>query len=145
VKQIGSFYEQYRKIESIYQELINKIDQKQELKTEQKTLSSQIEQVTNNSSKKTQLKASRKSLDTAKLAQTLRNILKKHKISQCLFAREILEIDQCFMGRLINHPIPWNECPGFKQRLYRKIKHWCRSIDAIRSLAAISDRIHRQK
>jgi hypothetical protein len=77
-----------------------------------------------------------KTLDTAMLAKTIRDILKDHRITLALFAKEVVGANDCNLTTMLNKPIPWADKTEFKQTLWRKIHKWSQSSEAIQFLAA---------
>jgi hypothetical protein len=66
-------------------------------------------------------------IDTAKLARTVRNILKDANIPQPLFANEVLGGDLNTLRNLFRYSKPWATTTSFNKRFYLRMNEWARS------------------
>ncbi len=73
-------------------------------------------------------------LNTAEVAQTVKEILDKKCISVKLFGKEVVSLHRNETGKLLAKPPHWNECSDYKKKLYFRIHQWSQSADEIQSL-----------
>jgi hypothetical protein len=81
-------------------------------------------------------------IDTFKLSESIRNLLKNAKISQETFATEILGIHFNSLSYQLFHPKPWEQCNDVWKQHYRKMFEWSRlpgSCDELKELISKND------
>ncbi|CAH1251018.1 ONECUT1 [Branchiostoma lanceolatum] len=63
-------------------------------------------------------------LDTAQIANALRDTLVKKRLTQAMFSRLVLQRGQGTFSALMNNPRPWDKMHPRKQKLYKTMKQW---------------------
>ncbi len=74
-------------------------------------------------------------LDTAKIARTVKEILKKESITYDLFSKEVVLIHEKVLCEILNSPILWTKCTEYKKRVFLRMHQWSQSREEIESLA----------
>jgi hypothetical protein len=77
-------------------------------------------------------------LDTASIANIIRNILLQEKIGQRLFAKEVAGITQSALSDMLLKPKLWEECTDYKKRLYQKMLNWSHNREKVLHLKNIN-------
>ena len=80
------------------------------------------------------------SLNTADIAQKVRDLLSMHNIGQRIFAKYILGLSQGTVSELLSKPKHWDKLTEKGRESYRKMHTWSCSDENINSLKAISPR-----
>jgi hypothetical protein len=75
-----------------------------------------------------------KPIDTARLAETVRSILKAHKITVALLASEVVGINENSLSRMLCKLRLWSNNSEYKKFLWQKMYQWSHSVEAIQSL-----------
>jgi hypothetical protein len=88
----------------------------------------------------TALSGSYESLNTADIAQKVRDLLSMHNIGQRIFAKYILGLSQGTVSELLSKPKHWDKLTEKGRESYRKMHSWSCSDENINSLKAISPR-----
>jgi hypothetical protein len=63
-------------------------------------------------------------LETASVAQKVRQVLRKHKITISKFVENFLNISQGSLSEFLNHPPAWEDCIQSRKRMYRRMHEW---------------------
>ena len=79
-------------------------------------------------------------LDTADVAQRIRDILSTFNIGQRLFAKHVLGLSQGTVSELLSKPKHWDKLTEKGRESYRKMHLWASDEHNIRLLKAISPR-----
>ncbi|CAD5120722.1 DgyrCDS9286 [Dimorphilus gyrociliatus] len=77
-------------------------------------------------------------LDTADVAQKIREILSTHNIGQRLFAKHVLGLSQGTVSELLSKPKHWDKLTEKGRESYRKMHAWAASEKNVVELKAIS-------
>lgn len=77
-------------------------------------------------------------LDTACVAQKIREILSTHNIGQRLFAKHVLGLSQGTVSELLSKPKHWDKLTEKGRESYRKMHAWSTDEQNILALKAIS-------
>jgi hypothetical protein len=72
--------------------------------------------------------------NTVQMAQRIRALFLKHKISQSSYATKLAGIAQSHLNRMLVHPKPWSTLDATSQRHYLKMLQFFESEEAIQSL-----------
>jgi hypothetical protein len=78
------------------------------------------------------------SLDTADVAQKIREILSTHNIGQRLFAKHVLGLSQGTVSELLSKPKHWDKLTEKGRESYRKMHAWSCDENNVLALKAIS-------
>jgi hypothetical protein len=68
-------------------------------------------------------------IDTFKLANLIKNILRDNQIQLKTFATEVLSISPNMLYSTLNKPFPWNQCKGPTKLLFQKMYEWSQLPD----------------
>lgn len=79
-------------------------------------------------------------LNTAEIAQKVRDLLSVHNIGQRIFAKSILGLSQGTVSELLSKPKQWDKLTEKGRESYRKMHVWSLNDRAIDALKAISPR-----
>jgi hypothetical protein len=79
-------------------------------------------------------------LDTAEVAQRIRDILSTFNIGQRLFAKHVLGLSQGTVSELLSKPKHWDKLTEKGRESYRKMHLWASDEHNIHVLKAISPR-----
>jgi len=79
-------------------------------------------------------------LNTADIAQKVRDLLSLHNIGQRIFAKFILGLSQGTVSELLSKPKHWDKLTEKGRESYRKMYSWSCSEQSINTLKAISPR-----
>jgi hypothetical protein len=79
-------------------------------------------------------------LNTADIAQKVRDLLSLHNIGQRIFAKYILGLSQGTVSELLSKPKHWDKLTEKGRESYRKMFSWSCSEQSINALKAISPR-----
>ena len=77
-------------------------------------------------------------LDTASVAQKIREVLSTHNIGQRLFAKHVLGLSQGTVSELLSKPKHWDKLTEKGRESYRKMHAWVLDEANIHNLKAIS-------
>ena len=77
-------------------------------------------------------------LDTASVAQKIREVLSTHNIGQRLFAKHVLGLSQGTVSELLSKPKHWDKLTEKGRESYRKMHAWVLDESNVHSLKAIS-------
>lgn len=77
-------------------------------------------------------------LDTAGVAQKIREVLSTHNIGQRLFAKHVLGLSQGTVSELLSKPKHWDKLTEKGRESYRKMHAWVLDESNVHSLKAIS-------
>ena len=79
-------------------------------------------------------------INTAEIAQKVRDLLSLHNIGQRVFAKFILGLSQGTVSELLSKPKHWDKLTEKGRESYRKMCAWSCSDHSIATLKAISPR-----
>jgi hypothetical protein len=83
-------------------------------------------------------------IDTFKLTDEIRKMLKEAKIMRRVFAKEVLGISCLALNSMINEPQEWSQCSDERKRRYQKMNEWIKSpATSIISLKKLSAKKHK--
>jgi hypothetical protein len=122
-------YKEFLDVETVFEALLNKI-------TQNETPESETERSSSSSSE---------SKDTVEILKTFKSILSDRKISQSIFVREILGMNDSNFCKIIKNPLPWSECSEHQKRIWSKTEQWTKSPDAIQSLKTLNESEHKDR
>ena len=77
-------------------------------------------------------------LDTAGVAQKIREVLSTHNIGQRLFAKHVLGLSQGTVSELLSKPKHWDKLTEKGRESYRKMHAWVLDESNVHNLKAIS-------
>lgn len=78
------------------------------------------------------------SLDTAEVAQRIREILSAHNIGQRLFARHVLGLSQGTVSELLSKPKHWDKLTEKGRESYRRMHLWAANENNIATLKSFA-------
>ena len=77
-------------------------------------------------------------LDTADVAQRIREVLSSHNIGQRLFAKHVLGLSQGTVSELLSKPKHWDKLTEKGRESYRKMAMWANDNNNVLALKAIA-------
>ncbi len=80
-------------------------------------------------------------IDTIKLAAQIRNLLNVEGVTIRVFSREVVDVGETVLYKILKHPLPWHRSSPGRQEQFQRMHEWLqtkKNIQRLRDLSSVS-------